>query len=164
MTYGFENEADAVFDFDAENVYHAAVNAVLDEENCPYEACVDLIITTDDEIRRINKEQRGIDSPTDVLSFPMVSYEIPADFSHVEETPGCFDPDTGELLLGDMMISSERIRSQAAEYGHSTLREFAFLIVHSMLHLIGYDHIEEEDRSLMEEKQKTIMGTLNILR
>ena len=111
-----------------------------------------------------NLEFRGIDRPTDVLSFPMLDYETPGEFDFLEERPDCFDPETGELALGDIMISKEKVVEQAEEYGHSILREYAFLIAHSMLHLTGYDHMEEEERVVMEQKQKEIMERLNILR
>ena len=140
------------------------MDTVLDSQECPYEAQVDLLITDDESIRQINREQRGIDAPTDVLSFPMIQFDKPGDFSDVEDKPDSFNIETGELMLGDIVISADRIRIQASEYGHSIMREFAFLIVHSMLHLIGYDHIEENDRIVMEDKQDKIMELLGIPR
>ena len=94
----------------------------------------------------------------------MIQFDQPGDFSDVEDKPDSFNIETGELMLGDIVISADRIRIQASEYGHSIMREFAFLIVHSMLHLIGYDHIEETDRMLMEERQRVIMDALGICR
>lgn len=164
MTYGYDNEAGAEFDFEPEELYRKVVDEVLDIEKCPYEAEVNLLITGDDEIREINKQERNIDSPTDVLSFPMGEYDTPADFSRIDESPDYFNVETGELMLGDIVLSYDKICSQAKEYGHSERREFAFLIVHSMLHLIGYDHIEETDRMLMEERQRVIMDALGICR
>ena len=164
MTYGYDNEIGAEFDFDPEELYRKVVDTVLDIEKCPFEAEVSLLITGNDEIREINKQERNIDSPTDVLSFPMGEYDEPADFSNIEESPEYFNVETGELMLGDIVLSYDRIRSQAEEYGHSERREYAFLIVHSMLHLIGYDHIEEADRELMEERQRVIMDALGISR
>ena len=164
MTYGYDNEAGAEFDFEPEELYRKVVDEVLDIEKCPYEAEVNLLITGDDEIREINKQERNIDSPTDVLSFPMGEYDTPADFSCIDESPDYFNVQTGELMLGDIVLSYDKICSQAKEYGHSERREFAFLIVHSMLHLIGYDHIEETDRMLMEERQRVIMDAIGICR
>ena len=164
MTYGYDNEAGAEFDFEPEELYRKVVDEVLDIEKCPYEAEVNLLITGDDEIREINKQERNIDSPTDVLSFPMGEYDTPADFSCIDESPDYFNVETGELMLGDIVLSYDKICSQAKEYGHSERREFAFLIVHSMLHLIGYDHIEENDRIVMEDKQDKIMELLGIPR
>ena len=74
----------------------------------------------------------------------------------------CFDPDSGELILGDIILSVEKVKSQAAEYGHGVLREFAFLVAHSMLHLCGYDHMEEQDAAVMEKKQENVLGSLGI--
>lgn len=164
MTITLFRETEYSFDFDEEALYKTVVNTVLSEEGCPYEAEVSLLITDDEAIREINRESRGVDAPTDVLSFPMAEYDIPADFSRVEDTADCFNIETGELMLGDIVISADRIIAQAEEYGHGVRREYAFLIVHSMLHLIGYDHIEEADRLVMEEKQRKIMELLDIPR
>ena len=164
MTYGIDYEIEFKPDFEPEEWYHKTVDAVLEAEGCPYEAEVNLLITDDEAIREINREQRDIDSPTDVLSFPMVQYDVPGDFSKLEEADDCFNMESGELLLGDIVISADRIKEQALEYGHSELREFTFLIAHSMLHLIGYDHIKDEDRELMEERQRRVMDILGIFR
>ena len=113
----------------------------------------------------MNLEQRGIDRPTDVLSFPMIEYDAPGDFSVIdEETGDAFNPETGELMLGDIVISKEKVLSQAEEYGHSPKREYAILIAHSMLHLFGYDHMEEEERAEMEAHQRAIMEKVGIPR
>ncbi|MCR5301709.1 MAG: rRNA maturation RNase YbeY [Lachnospiraceae bacterium] len=160
MTCLIDCETDINWDFDHLTLYERAVDAVLSAENCPFETVVSLLITDDEGIRQINREKRGIDSPTDVLSFPIPEYEHPADFTLAEEDSSNFDPESGELMLGDIVISQERIAAQAEEYGHDIQREYAFLIVHSMLHLCGYDHIEKEDQELMEERQKIIMAKL----
>ncbi len=94
----------------------------------------------------------------------MVDYETSGDFSFLEEAEEYFDPESGELLLGDIVISKEKVISQAEEYGHSLEREFAFLIAHSMLHLFGYDHMEEKERLEMEQMQKEILDKLCIRR
>lgn len=150
--------------FDPEEIAGQVVETVLDYEHCPYEAEVCITLTTDARIHEINREQRGIDRATDVLSFPMTEYPSPAQFDFLEEAQDCFHPETGELLLGDIVISTEHARSQAEEYGHSVLREYAFLIAHSMFHLLGYDHMTEEDALVMEEKQREVMRILNISR
>lgn len=160
MTCLFECETDISWDFDYMKLYETAVNASLEAEGCPYEVTVSLILTDEDGIRQINKENRRIDSATDVLSFPMIEYDSPSDFSHLEDDGENFDPETGELMLGDIVICADRVDSQAKEYGHDLQREFAFLIVHSMLHLCGYDHIDDKDRELMEERQKIIMQSM----
>jgi len=160
-----ENEAKRVLDFDYEEVIKNVVKRVVDTENCPYEVEVNVLLTNNEEIHEANKDFRNIDRPTDVLSFPMVDYDFPADFSLVNESPeGYLNPETDELLLGDIMVSVDKVYSQAEEYGHGIKREFAFLIAHSMLHLLGYDHIEDEERAVMEAKQEAILETLGITR
>ena len=164
MTIDFSNEQEQTFDFDFLSVARDVMEAVLDQEECPYEAQISLVLTDDDTIHSTNKEFRGIDRATDVLSFPMVDFPSPADYSVLEEDDSCFHPESGELLLGDIMISVPRAVEQAREYGHSVKREYAFLIAHSMLHLLGYDHMEDEERLLMEEKQEQALKYLHIER
>ena len=95
----------------------------------------------------------------------MVDYNSPSDFSTVNESPECYlNPETDELVLGDIMISVDKVYEQAEEYGHSRKREFAFLIAHSMLHLLGYDHMEDEERVVMEAKQEAVLEALGITR
>ena len=94
----------------------------------------------------------------------MVSYTQPGDFSHVEEDEMLFHPETGELMLGDIIISIDQVIEQAEEFGHSVERELGFLTAHSMLHLCGYDHMEEEERMVMEKKQREIMDLLQLYR
>lgn len=165
MTLNFEYETDIKLDLDYEPLINKVVERALETEDCPYEVELNVILTDNKEIQAINKEYRQIDAPTDVLSFPMVDYEVPADFSHLEEeADNYFNPETGELLLGDIIISVEKVMGQAAEYGHSIERELGFLVAHSMLHLFGYDHMEEEERAVMEEKQRAILDSLQITR
>ena len=125
---------------------------------------VDLAVTDGATVRAYNRETRGVDAETDVLSFPMLEYDRPGDFSHAEEDESCFNPDTGELILGDIMISVPKLKEQAEAYGHSQLREYAFLIAHSLLHLMGYDHMEPEEAALMESRQREILEDLGITR
>ena len=150
--------------FNPEKTARVVIEKALEYEGCPYEAEVSLLVVTDKEIREMNRAQRQIDAPTDVLSFPMLEYGTPGDFSGFEEEADAFNPETGELLLGDIMVSKEMVLKQAEECGHSPLREFAFLIAHSMLHLFGYDHMEEDERLVMEQKQREILEQLGILR
>ena len=164
MTINFENEQEQSFNFDFIEVAELVMNEVLDQEDCPYESEINLILTTDEEIHRTNKEFRDIDRPTDVLSFPMVDFESPADYDFLEEDDSYFHPETGELMLGDIMISIPRAVEQAKEYGHSVKREYAFLIAHSMLHLLGYDHMTDDERVIMEEKQEQALTALGITR
>ncbi|MCI6091646.1 rRNA maturation RNase YbeY [bacterium] len=164
MRIYLENEGDLELDLNYQEVAQRVGDAVLDYEQCPYESEVELLLTMDEEIREMNREFRDIDRATDVLSFPMIAYESPADFAFLEEDESCFDPDTGELMLGNIVISKQKVVEQAEEYGHTVEREYAFLIAHSMLHLLGYDHMEEEERAVMEKKQREILDGLGITR
>lgn len=165
MTFNIDMETDINLDIDYKETGTRVINAVLDSENCPYETEINLILTDNENIHKINKEYRQIDRPTDVLSFPMIEYEKPSDFSGLEEnTEDYFNPESGELILGDIIISLEKVQEQAQSYGHSVLREYAFLIAHSMLHLCGYDHIKEDEAKVMEEKQRNILAMLDINR
>ena len=165
MTLHIEYEAEGKSELDYEELLNRVTNASLDYENCPYEVDISILLTGDMEIQEINKEFRNIDAPTDVLSFPTINYESPGNFTDFEENRAdCFHPETGELLLGDIVISVERALSQAEEYGHTMQREIAFLTAHSMLHLMGYDHMTEQERIQMEAKQEDILEKLQILR
>lgn len=161
----FENETDELMDFDYEGLLAEVVREALRQEECPYEAEVAITLTDAEGIQSMNREYRGIDKVTDVLSFPMLDYEAPSDFSCVkEEDLMQFNPDSGELILGDIVLCVSRAREQAMEYGHTLSRELAFLTAHSMMHLCGYDHIKEEERMLMEQRQEQVLDNLGITR
>lgn len=164
MTLYFEEEGEEKLPLECETLARAVAEAALDYVGCPYEAEISLLLTMNQQIREMNKDFRGIDKATDVLSFPMVEYEKPGVFDFLEESTDCFHPETGELMLGDIVISKEKVFEQAEAYGHSVEREYAFLIAHSMLHLVGYDHMEETERIVMEEKQRAVLDKLQILR
>lgn len=158
MTINIEYETDKKLDIPYEKIIHDIIPAALDYEECPYEAEVNVILTDNDAIQEINRDQRNIDAPTDVLSFPMVDFEEESNFDHVEDyVEDYFNPETGELMLGDIVISVEKVAEQAENYGHSQERELAFLVAHSMLHLCGYDHMDDEEREVMEAKQREIL-------
>ena len=158
MTVTIEYEAEKKLDLPYEEIIENVVNESLDYEKCPYEAEVNVILTDNEAIQSINQEYRQIDAPTDVLSFPLVDYETPSDFDHVEDAvEDYFNPETGELMLGDIVISVDKVEEQAEKYGHSQTRELAFLVAHSMLHLCGYDHMEDGERLLMEARQNEIL-------
>ena len=145
--------------------WQSGIEKSFDFIECPYEAEVNVLFTDNTSIQEINKNNRDIDAPTDVLSFPIGEYPVPGNFDTLEEEqPEVFHPETGELMLGDIVISVERVVSQAEEFGHSEERELGFLLAHSVLHLCGFDHMEEEERLIMEEKQRQIMDTLKIYR
>ena len=164
MTLFVEEEGSMKLPVDVKETAELMIETVLEYENFPYEAEVELLLTTDEEIRRINKEHRQIDRATDVLSFPMLDFETPGILADVEKIPDAFDPESGELILGDIVISKESVISQAEKYGHSVKREYAFLIAHSMLHLLGYDHMEDGERMVMEKRQREIMEKAGIPR
>lgn len=165
MTITIEEETKAPFPFDYKSLAEEAILSALGHEGFPYEAEVSLTLTDNPSIQEINRSYRQIDRPTDVLSFPMISFLQPGDFTDLKEHPEvCLNPDTGEALLGDIILSVPKIIEQAEEYGHTQKREFAFLIVHSVLHLLGYDHMTPEDAAFMEYKQETILHEMKILR
>lgn len=165
MTVNIEYEAEKKLDFNYEELVNKVILACMDYEECPYEAEINVLFTDDENIRQINSEYRAIDAPTDVLSFPAVDYDIPGDFSRLEEdVASYFNPESGELILGDIVISVERALMQAEEYGHTIEREIAFLTAHSMFHLFGYDHMEKEEARVMEQKQEAVLEKLQIYR
>jgi len=163
MTIYIENEQSKEISFDYKELINRIINYVIEREKFPYEAEVSVVVTDDEAIHETNLEFRNTDKSTDVLSFPMCTYKLAGCFDELEEQD-VFHPETGELILGDIMISYDHVKSQAEEYGHSELREFAFLTVHSMLHLFGYDHETEEERFVMEKKQDEILNELKITR
>ena len=164
MTLLYEEEGTLTLPIECKEIAEEVIDAALDYVGCPYEVEVNLLLTMNEQIQEMNSNFREIDRATDVLSFPMVDYEVPGEFDFLEERDDCFNPETGELVLGDIVISKEKVISQAEEFGHSIKREYAFLIAHSMLHLSGYDHMEEEERLEMERMQRELMEKLNILR
>lgn len=135
-----------------------------EEVNIPYQ--ISLLFVDNEEIRDINRETRGIDKVTDVLSFPMLDYPKDKVFKEVyKETK--FNEiylDGEELVLGDMVLSLERAKEQSIEYNHSFNREVCYLVVHSILHLLGYDHMEDEEKKRMRKREEEILGDLNITR
>ena len=164
MTIQIDYETEREIGIDYEALAREVVQKVLDMEKCPYDVQVNLVLTDNEEIKRVNTEFRNIEAPTDVLSFPMIPFETPADYEIVEEDESYFDLDTDELLLGDIMISVDKVFAQAEEYGHSVTREFCFLVAHSMLHLLGYDHMTPEEAGVMEAKQAKALEELGITR
>ncbi|EMS72231.1 rRNA maturation RNase YbeY [Ruminiclostridium cellobioparum] len=121
---------------------------------------VSVLIVDDEEIRKINREHRDIDKATDVLSFPMAEFEN----GELISDEGDYDPESEELMLGDIIISAETAKRQAHEYGHSFEREIAFLTAHSCFHLLGYDHMEEEEEKIMLGKQENILRQMGLNR
>ena len=118
---------------------------------------ISVILTNPENIKKINKEYRNIDKETDVLSFPMFEKE------EIEEIKASKE-NIVEDVLGDIVISIEQVKKQAQEYGHSFEREFAYMLVHGFYHLMGYDHIKEEDKQKMRPKEEKILNDLDITR
>lgn len=167
MTFYVEDESKRQWPFSVQNLLEEVAGQTLVRENCPYEVQVNLLVTDNEGIREFNRQYRGLDRETDVLSFPNLDFEVPGDFKDAEipeKEADYFDPDSGELILGDIILSGEKVLAQAEEYRHSVRREFAFLIAHSMLHLCGYDHIEEKEAKEMEERQESVLAALGITR
>lgn len=160
-----ENE----MDFELSDIYTDLINKTvttcLEYLKCPFEAEVSITLVDNTTIKEMNKEHRDIDRITDVLSFPLIDFDMPGDFSFItEEDNDYFNLDTGELLLGDIVISVEKAKDQAIEFGHSFERELGFLIVHSMLHLFGYDHMEDYEADLMFSLQESVLEKVGLVR
>lgn len=145
---------------EAEALLRRVIPAALAAEGVDMPCEVDVLLTDDEGIRAVNVEQRGVDAPTDVLSFPMFDLK-PGDKPSAADA----DPATGLVPLGDMCISLERARAQGEEYGHGPVRECAYLAVHSVLHLLGYDHMDDGPmKAQMREREEAILGELHITR
>lgn len=142
------------------------IEFTLKEEEVEVDCEVSLLFVDNDEIREINNETRGIDRATDVLSFPMLDYEDKKVFKEMyknyEFSQSDFDGE--ELVLGDVVLSLERALEQSKEFNHSFEREASYLVVHSILHLLGYDHMEEDDKVVMRKREEEILNKLNITR
>ena len=150
------------FEFDPEQTAAKVCEEVLVQEHFDQDAEISLVITDAEEVHRLNLEFRGIDRTTDVLSFPGLEFEAAADFDCIDES--CINPDNDCVMLGDIVINAQKVKEQAQEYGHSELREFSFLVAHSMLHLCGYDHMTPEEAEVMEERQEMALQALGITR
>lgn len=134
------------------------IKATLSEEGIASPCEINVLFTDDVGIQEINREQRDIDAPTDVLSFPMLELS-PGDKPDEADK----DPGTGLIVLGDMVLNLDRMKEQAAEFGHSLERELCYLVVHSVLHLLGYDHLDEgEEKAKMRTREEAILGTVGI--
>lgn len=140
------------------NIMRKCIQKTLDEETVPVGCEVNVLLTNDMGIQAINKAVRNIDKPTDVLSFPMFDFtpgDLPEDWSDY------IDPDTQMCPVGDIAISIERASSQAKEYGHSFRREIGYLTIHSVLHLLGYDHMDEgEEKRQMRNREESIASKI----
>ena len=154
----FEAEVDVTGGLESQLT--TVIRAALDAEQVSVPCEVNVLVTDDTAIHEINLDMRGVDRPTDVLSFPM--FELTPGEKPGEEDA---DPDTGLVPLGDMVISLERAEAQAQEFGHSVEREVSYLAVHSVLHLLGYDHMDEGPmKAQMRKREEEILNDLGITR
>lgn len=134
----------------------------MERVNIPVE--VSILLVDDHQIHQLNRQYRGVDSPTDVLSFPMLEFGEGQDRGELQAVLNAACRDGQTLLLGDIVLSLERAQHQAQEYGHSFSREVGYLVVHGMLHLLGYDHEQEEQRLRMRQKEEKVMEMLGLSR
>jgi probable rRNA maturation factor len=146
----FENDTD--FDLDTKLI-ETVVKAALDYEHIKDDAEISFTLTDNETIHALNSKHRGIDRPTDVLSFPLIDFNVES-IDDIEDT----------LYLGDIIISIDKAKAQAEEYGHSIQRELGFLTAHSMLHLLGYDHMVPEEEKVMFAKQEAILNDIGLTR
>ena len=151
MTFYVENEVDADFGFDIEELAKSVADTVLDMEGCAADIEVGLTITDSEGIHELNKEFRGIDAPTDVLSFPQFD-----DLADIDQKR--------PYLLGDVVLCTAQAERQAEEYGHSVDRELVYLFVHSMCHLVGYDHMEEDEKAVMRAREEEVLSAIGVKR
>lgn len=159
-----EEQSDNILPFDA----HALLQQVLEEglarTRCPFEARAEVILTDDEGIREVNLAHRGKDRATDVLSFPAFTFPAPAAFDALVLNDTVRDPETGAVWIGDIILNQEAVLRQAEEYGHSAEREFAYLTVHALMHLIGHDHETKEEEELMRKAEEEVLCALKITR
>lgn len=141
-----------------EELIKRVVQKVLEEENVIEDVDVYITLTNNEEIHKINKEYREVDRATDVLSFPMY------DRDEVYQLKKDYENDEVEKILGDIIVSIEKVKEQAQEYGHSFERELAYLVTHGCLHLLGYDHMKEDEQKIMRAREEEILGILEISR
>ena len=160
MTHQILFSADVDLPAGAEEQLETAVLAALDAEGVDVPCEIDVLVTDNAGIRQVNRDMRSVDAPTDVLSFPMFDLK-PGDKPSAADA----DPDSGLVPLGDMCISLERASAQGEEFGHGLKRELCYLAVHSVLHLLGYDHLDEGPmKAQMREREERIMGKLGLAR
>ena len=150
---------------DINAVIKAGICYTLDHEKFPHPYEVSVVITDNSGIKAINFKFRKIDKITDVLSFPLIDFKKDTfDISQKKLLLEAINPETEEVMLGDIVVSIERAFSQASEYNHSLIREIGFLVVHSTLHLLGYDHMTDEDRVIMRNKEENILTVMKLTR
>ena len=172
----FINDNKYKFDFDEVRLSKKIAKTVFEMEKCPYDFSFSISLVSNRKIRTINRNERGIDKATDVLSFPNLEYNTPANFKKYVKTKkggstknalidiSVLDADNKTIFLGDVVISYDTLIKQAKLYNHSVKREYSFLLTHSLLHLLGYDHMTKKDEIKMFKKQDMILDQLKIYR
>ncbi|MEG0238305.1 MAG: rRNA maturation RNase YbeY [Clostridium sp.] len=166
MIYLDDRQDKIKIDEEFTNKLEEVINFALKEEEVTVSAEISMLFVDNEDIRGINAETRGIDRATDVLSFPMLDYEDKKVFKEMYKDKIFNETfmDGDELVLGDIVLSLERALEQSEEYNHSFTREASYLVVHSVLHLLGYDHMEDEDKKVMREREEEILNKLEIRR
>ncbi|OPF51990.1 rRNA maturation RNase YbeY [Clostridium baratii] len=166
MIYVDNRQEKIKIDEEFQNKLEEVINFALKEEEVIVQAEISMLFVDNEEIREINNDTRGIDRATDVLSFPMLDYEDKKVFKEMYKDKEFNETfmDGEELVLGDIVLSLERALEQSEEYNHSFTREACYLVVHSVLHLLGYDHMEDEEKKVMRKREEEILGKLDITR
>lgn len=165
MTVDINNCQDSIeIDPEIEEFMENCILTGLKAEGISIPVEVSILLVDDNHIRELNKTYRGIDAPTDVLSFPMLEFESDDGKREITDVMNDAEKDGDTVILGDIVISVERALNQAREYNHSFLREMGFLLIHGLLHLLGYDHMDEGERLEMRQKEESILKMLNLTR
>ncbi|CDM68629.1 Endoribonuclease YbeY [Clostridium bornimense] len=167
MIYIENNQSKKEVKDELNDLLEEVINFTIEEEKVDVDVEVSLLYVDNEEIKNINKEFRKIDRVTDVLSFPMLSYpegKVYKDIYYKDKELLERNLDNGVLILGDIVLSLERAEEQRIEFGHSFLREAAYLTVHSVLHLLGYDHINDSDKEKMRRREEEILNKFQITR
>lgn len=158
-------DARGLLDEGAQALMQRCADAALATEGVHMEAAVFVEIVDDEDIRVVNREQRGKDASTDVLSFPSVNYPQGKTAGSCERLLRReYDPEIGACVLGDIIISMDHVRAQAAEYGHSEQRECGYLLTHGLFHLMGYDHMTDEDKPRMRAMEEKSLASIGLTR
>ena len=168
LNIDYDKKLDKVFDFNVENITKRVLMEAMIIEKVPFDISINVDIVADKKIKNINKQERNIDKVTDVLSFPVVNFKRPATYNLFYNNKKIdidyLDLDTNTVFLGDIVINKNRVLSQSKLYNHSIKREYAFLLTHSFLHLVGYDHMKKNDEERMCKEQEKVLTKLKIYR
>lgn len=154
-----EYDVNPIEEINLEEIVKKCAEKAFELENVGFDTEISVTLTNNDGIRRINAEYRNIDSETDVLSFPQFDFETPSQFDEDE-----LFLDEGAVMLGDIVLSKDKIFEQAEEYGHGVVRETAYLTVHSLMHLLGYDHMTDDEKSVMRSHEEAVLSALGYTR